>query len=236
MTKRFTDPFTIIIPVYNEEDLIVENTKKLLRYLNSFDAPFEIIIVSNGSTDMTIKLGKKLEAESSNIRFFHLNKRKVGNAFKLGVRKTHYENIISLDMDLSVDLIFIKEALGLLKRFDIIIGSKRTGKQKRSLLRRIGSSVYIFFSRNLLKLDYYDYSMSAKGYRVKSIEKYLDTISSHTSYVIDLIHYASRDKLKLIEIPVACEDIRGSKFNLLHEGFSRFLYLFKLWIKNWSYK
>lgn len=224
------EPFAIIIPVYNEEGLITNNTETLLQFCSSLNTPYEIIIGSNGSTDSTNEFGKKLENKHKNIKFFHIPKREVGHVFKKGVQSASYENIISLDMDLSVELSFIREANNLLKKYDIVVGSKKTGKQKRSIIRIIGSAVYVFFSKLLLGLAFNDYSMAAKAYKKSLIDKYFHKIDRGTSYVIDIIYYASQEGLKITEIPVQCEDKRESRFNLLHEGFNRFKNLFKLWM------
>ena len=53
-------PFSVFIPVYNEEVLITKNTAQLIDYLNTLQTAHEIIIVSNGSTDQTPELGKTL--------------------------------------------------------------------------------------------------------------------------------------------------------------------------------
>jgi hypothetical protein len=83
----------------------------------------------------------------------------------------------------------------------------------------------------LLGLPYVDYSIGAKAYRKEAILRYLNTIDHGSSYVIEIIYRAWRNRTKIIEIPVWCEDTRGSKFNLLHEGVYRFSNLFKLWFK-----
>ena len=230
MEASSIEPFTIIIPVYNEEELIVANIERLIELLNTLNTKYEIIIASNGSTDSTLYLGQMLEEKYFNVKFFHLNKKEVGTAFKRAVWMASYDNIISLDLDLSINLNFIKEANRLLKRYDIVVGSKKNGTQKRPLMRKIGSSIYIFLSKISLKLDYNDYSMAAKGYRKVCIERFLDEIDKATSYVIDIIYKASKNRLKIIEIPVECEDTRKSKFNLIYEGYSRFKGLFKLWL------
>jgi len=50
--------YTVMIPVYNEEKLIQENTEKLIEYLDKADVgAYEIMICSNGSTDKTDELG-----------------------------------------------------------------------------------------------------------------------------------------------------------------------------------
>jgi len=153
------EPFSIMIPVYNEGELIVRNTERLKQFLNRLDITYEIVIASNGSRDSTVELGKMLEKKHRNIRFFHIKKREVGQAFKKAVKIASYENLISLDMDLSIDLSFIEEANSLLRSYNIVVGSKKVGKQRRPIIRRVGSSTYIFFSRKLLGLKFNDYSL-----------------------------------------------------------------------------
>ena len=48
--------FTIFIPVYNEEELLVKNTVYLLTFLDSLKLPYEVILGSNGSMDGTVDL------------------------------------------------------------------------------------------------------------------------------------------------------------------------------------
>ena len=53
---------TVFCPVYNEEEIIVANIKKLLAFLDSLNLgqPFEVIIGSNGSNDRTVELAQNL--------------------------------------------------------------------------------------------------------------------------------------------------------------------------------
>jgi len=142
-----------------------------------------------------------------------------------------YNNIISQDIDLSTDLNFIPNALKLLKKYDIVIGSKKMGSQKRSFLRTIPSTVFIFLVRLFLNLPYRDYSMAAKAYKKEVIINHINKVDYGTSYVIDLIYFAKKDKRRIIEIPVSCFDKRKSKFNILHESLYRLKNLIKLAIK-----
>jgi len=222
---------TIIIPVYNEEGLLIPNTKKLIEFLNTLKIKYEIIIVSGGSTDNTVKFGKEFVDKSKRAKFFNIDKRGVGRAFKKAVLVSKYENIISVDMDLSINLDFIPRALKLLETYDIIVGSKKMGSQKRSWLRLLPSNVFIYLTRTLLGLKFHDYSMAAKAYKKDIILKNIRRIDYGTSYVIDLIYFAKLDKKKIIEIPVECFDNRKSKFNLLHEIVYRFKNLVKLWVE-----
>lgn len=223
-------PFTVFIPVYNEEPLLVQNTEKLMKYLNGLNTPYEIIIGSNGSTDRTPELGAALQKKYKNVKFFHIDQKGPGNALRRGIALASTEHIISADMDLSVDLNFIRRANALLGEYDLVVGSKRMGAQKRSLLRKVASAAFVFCAMIFLGLSFDDYSLAAKGYKKKILDECIDKIEGGTFYVIEVLYHASKKNYTTVQIPASCHDERKSKFNLLHEGFYRFGKLFKLWL------
>ncbi len=222
---------SIIIPVFNEEAIIKKNTEKLISFLKNKKVDYEIVICNNGSTDNTLNLARQLEKKHKGVKVITVPEKGVGTVFKKAVKLAKYNNLISQDMDLSTDINFIPEALRLLKKYDIVIGSKKMGSQRRSFLRTMPSAIFIFLVKLLLNLPYKDYSMAAKAYKKETIIKHLDKTDYGTSYVIDLIYFAKKDRKKIIEIPVSCIDKRKSKFNITHESLYRLKNLIKLAIK-----
>jgi glycosyltransferase involved in cell wall biosynthesis len=223
-------PFSVFIPVYNEEDILVANTEALISHLDRYGVGYEIIIGSNGSNDSTPELGQTLSGRHSHIRFFHLKDKGVGDAFRKGIEMARYDAVVSLDMDLSINLSFIGEALEFLEaHHDMVIGSKKAGDERRSVFRRLGSDLFILTARALLGLPFEDYSIGAKAYKRSLVLDYTNRIDTGTSYVLTMVYLAFRDKRKVIEIPVRCEDYRESRFNIIHEGLYRFYHLFRLW-------
>ena len=228
------DNASIVIPVYNEEALIIKNTKKLIEFLNHRNKKklgYEIFLCNNGSTDNTLNLAKQLEKKYENIKVISIPKSGVGTVFKKAVKSAKYDNIISVDMDISTDLNFVLKSVELLENYDIVIGSKQMGYQKSSILRKIPSAIFIFFVKLFLNMPYKDYSMAAKAYKKEAIINHIEKVDYGTSYVIDLIYFAKKDKRRIIEIPVSCFDKRKSKFNILHESLYRLKNLIKLAIK-----
>ncbi len=219
---------SIIIPVYNEEELLAVNTQRLIAYLARLGVSYEIIIASNGSVDRTVEIGNELAREREQISFFHLPEKGVGAAFRRAAEEARAEKLISVDMDLSVEMRFIDIAIQKLDSYDIVVGSKRAGGQNRSLVRRLGSDTFIRLTRLLLGLPFSDYSMAAKAYRRAAVLPYLARITGDSSYVIDLIFLATRDGATAVEIPVVCEDWRPSRFGLAREALWRFAHLFSL--------
>lgn len=228
----FKNRFTIVVPVFNEDKIIVRNTERLIRFLNKTKITYEIILCNNGSTDSTLKLAKQLGKKYRNIKVISIPEKGVGTVFKKAVKSAKYDNIISVDMDLSTDLNFIITSIHLLENYDIVVGSKKMGSQKRSVSRKIPSTIFIFLVKLLLNMPYKDYSMAAKAYKKEAIIRHIDKIDYGTSYVIDLIYFAKRDKRKIIEVPVKCIDERKSKFNILHESLYRLKNLIKLYFSN----
>ena len=215
--------FTVVIPVYNEEELITDNTKKLINFLDALKIPYEIIIGDNGSTDSTYQKGKKLmENHPNKVRFFYIRKKgSVGTVFKKAVLSSIYEKIITMDMDLLVDLNFIPRCIDLLDEYNMVIGSKRVGSQDRPLLRKLISDIFIKMVEVFLGLKFKDYSLACKGYRRSDVIDEIYLIDKGSSYVIALAFVLKRKGLKIKEIPVLCFDRRKSKFNIIGESIYR---------------
>lgn len=235
MTRRWdrepaASPFTVVIPVYNEEAILVENVQRLVEYLDRLQTPYEIIIGSNGSTDRTPELGRDLQRQYPDLKFFHLQEKGPGAAFGKAVSLAMHDHIISVDMDLSVDLNFIWRANTLLDEYAVVVGSKRMGTQRRSAVRKLASNLFIFSAMVLLGLSYDDYSLAAKAYRKKVLLDCSDRIGPGTFYVVEVLNYALKNEYMTAQIPARCQDERKSRFNLVHEGVYRFGHLFKLWL------
>ena len=225
-------PFTIGIPVYDEEAILVPNTERLLAFLDHLGRDYEVLIGSNGSTDSTTALGVDLTRRFPQVTFFHVPERGVGLAFREFVRRARHPFLVSVDMDLSIDLEFVTRALTLLETNDIVVGSKKMGKQKRSFVRRVASDTFLRIARVLLGIDYDDYSIAAKGYRVATVRHFADRINEGSSYVIEMCFLTKQAGGRIIQIPVECEDWRRSKFNLVHEAFYKYSHLFGLWLRS----
>ncbi len=222
---------TVFIPVFNEEAILAAHGKKLDLYLQGLGFPYEIIIGSNGSYDSTVRILENLKHDLPFLVFFHIPEKAVGKAFRIGLERARFNRVISLDMDLSIDLSFIDRAFRLLSRFDVVVGSKITGDQRRSLFRKTASNAFIFCARALLGLSVGDYSIAAKAYRKDAVTAYLDHMDDKTFYVTEILFRAFRDGRPVTEIPVDCHDTRASRFNLTHEGWYKFSRLFTLFIR-----
>lgn len=220
---------SVVIPVFNEEEVLERSVEKLINYLSSKSRPFEVIAVDNGSVDKTSSIGKYLSEKHSCFHFLQIAERGVGRAFVHGVRHAQYEKIVAIDADLSSELIFIDYAEELLELSHMVVGSKTLGYQKRSFLRIMGSQLYILIVQFLFKLTVTDYSPDSKAYKRSEILPILDHIDLWTGFVFEISLYLRLKNRRVVQVGVDCDDNRVSHFNVWHEAVYRYSHLYRCW-------
>ena len=91
------NPFSIVIPIFNEEDNIEILIDEIFLNLNDY-SEFEIIIVNDGSIDNSSTTISNLKYQ--NLKFIDRNINK-GQSYSIleGVKNSKYETIITLDGD-----------------------------------------------------------------------------------------------------------------------------------------
>lgn len=117
---------SVIIPAYNEEKRIPKTLRDIHDYLKDQDYGWEIIVVSDGSTDNTVEVVKELSSEIKNLLVIDF-KENQGKGFgvKTGMleAKGDYRLFTDADNSTSIDQI---EGMWpeFEKGFDIVIGSR----------------------------------------------------------------------------------------------------------------
>lgn len=221
---------SIIIPTYNELETIFNTLLDLHDYMQGNSLEYEVIVADNGSTDLALMLLQHLG--SPWIKFVTIPRRAPGLAFSEAVKKATGDLIIQLDADLSVDLTFVSRAIELYERhsYDMLIGSKRLGTQKRSWIRVAGSTAYIKLTQCVFGIPYSDFSLGAKAYKRKSILDTLSFLDYWTGYPLELCLYLKRRNKTIMQIKVDCVDKRKSRFNLWREAIEKYNHLY------WTYR
>ena len=121
---------SVVVPVLNEEEVIGEFFKELLKFLSKIDKNPEIIFVDDGSTDNTLGLLKKLAEKNDTIKIFSFRKhRGKAEALTLGFEKAKGENILTIDADLQdrpdqIENLFKKSKEG----WDLVSGWRKNKK------------------------------------------------------------------------------------------------------------
>ena len=124
MESKFNyNNFSIVIPIYNEEEILEESTNAIFSICKRMGIDFEIIFSENGSTDNTKKIASELTAKYSEIKIISNPEPNYGNALKAGFELAKNDLVISFDIDYYSES-FLREALILNSEYSSITASK----------------------------------------------------------------------------------------------------------------
>jgi len=159
---------SVVVPAYREGKRIYDNLIRLLDELNKLDATYEVIVVSDGNTDATVREARRVG--SPRVRVFHypMNIGK-GFALSLGVAQCVGELVTFIDADMELDPANIAVFIDLMEssNCDAVIGSKRHPDSKVSYprFRRFQSWAYQILIRLLFNLNVRDTQTGLKLFR-----------------------------------------------------------------------
>jgi len=159
---------SVVVPAYREGKRIYDNLIRLLDELNKLDATYEVIVVSDGNTDATVREARRVG--SPRVRVFHypMNIGK-GFALSLGVAQCVDELVTFIDADMELDPANIAVFIDLMEssNCDAVIGSKRHPDSKVSYprFRRFQSWAYQILIRLLFNLNVRDTQTGLKLFR-----------------------------------------------------------------------
>ena len=166
---------SVVIPLYNEEDSLIELHEKIISNLENFLIDYEIIFIDDGSIDSSWSVIKNLCSSSKKTKGvqFLTNYGKsmaLSEGFKLAKGKI----VITMDADLQDDP---KEIIPLYKmitenNYDIVSGWKK--KRYDSLIfKNLPSKLFNFAARLSSGISLNDFNCGIKAYKsdvIKEIE------------------------------------------------------------------
>jgi dolichol-phosphate mannosyltransferase len=146
---------SVVIPAYNEEDVLPFLVDRLRPVLTSLGAPYEIIVVDDGSTDGTPVVLAGLLRDWPQMRVVRF-RRNFGHeaALTAGLLRTTGQYVISLDADLQDPPEIIPQMLAKARTegFDVIYGV-RSNRVVDSVYKRWTAGVYYRLIRRLVGKD-----------------------------------------------------------------------------------
>ena len=149
---EFDKAISVVIPAYNEENVIGETIDEIKKVLKKNNIKNEIIIVNDGSNDKTFEIALKRKVivlnNPCNMGY--------GYSLKKGIEKASNEIIVITDADNTYPFENILEMLELKKKgYDLVVG-RRTGKYykesiHKSILRKLLRKLVEFVSGKEVK-------------------------------------------------------------------------------------
>lgn len=137
-------PLSVIVPIFNEEEILAQRLEFLVPELRKAYGPFEVLLSENGSTDATKTLAPKVAQQYPEVRaLIDDGTPCYGRALLEGLRVAAHEPCAILELDY-LDLDFLARGYQELDGADLIIGAKKLspGIDRRGWKRRMFTELY----------------------------------------------------------------------------------------------
>jgi len=205
---------TIVIPVFNEADVLPAFLPEIEEYAQSND--FVLIFVDDASTDESAKLLAAFCQQSKSTLLRHKVNRGYGGALKTGIKACQTEYVVTMDADgqhQPVDAGRLLE-FGLAKGADMVVGRRQSGNS--GLYRAIGRKMIRLLAGTLVSLPIEDLNSGMKLYRTRLAQGYLVLCPDGMSFsdIITLV-FVHRNNL-VLEHDINVRAGRGAKARLAH--------------------
>ena len=203
--------FSIVIPIYNEEDILEESLNSIISICERTYLDYEIIISENGSTDNTKSLAREFEQTNSRIILIESGNANYGEALKRGFLECKNEIIISFDIDYYSEN-FLKECLLLEEEYAGLIASKRLNSSEdgRRLIRKLATNFFVYLLKFLFKTKLSD-THGMKAIKKKFVNDHINlVISTQDLFDTELLLRIENSGVKFKEVPTKINEIRPS--------------------------
>ena len=203
--------FSIVIPIYNEEEIIEESTNAIFAICKRTEIDFEIIFSENGSTDNTKKIAEELAKKYPEIKIISNPNPNYGSALKAGFELAKNDLIISFDIDYYSES-FLHEALILDKKYSAITASKRlqSSEDGRRFVRRLATNFFVILLKTLFGTKLSD-THGMKAVKKDAIKQFVpQVVSTQDIFDTELLIRIEKNGGKIKEIPAKVNEIRPS--------------------------
>ena len=168
---------SVVIPLYNEEESIPELFSWIERVMKEHGYSYEVIFVSDGSTDRSWEIITELKSRSEHVHGIKF-RRNYGKspALYCGFAKAQGDVVITMDADLQDSPDEIPELYRMVKeeKYDLVSGYKQ--KRYDPLSKTLPTKLFNATARRVSGIhNLHDFNCGLKAYRrdvVKNIEVY----------------------------------------------------------------
>ena len=208
---------SIVIPVYNEANIVREAAAELCRKLDALRWEYELILSENGSRDGTLQILEALPAQLPRTRWLHEDDANYGRALKIGILQARGEVVICDEIDLC-DVEFYQRALPILEQgADMVVGSKamKGANDGRPLVRRLATRTITLLLRVVTGFRGTD----THGLKAFKRERLVDVaracVVDRDLFASEFVIRAQRMGRDVREIPIALQEKRPPSTHLL---------------------
>ncbi|MCM3793122.1 glycosyltransferase family 2 protein [Priestia megaterium] len=146
--------YSIVIPVYNEEEVIHETYRRLTEVMRSTKEAYELLFVNDGSRDRTVEIIKEYSEQDPAVVLLDFA-RNFGHqiAITAGMDYARGEAVVVIDADLQDPPELILEMIEKWKQGFDVVYAKRTKRKGETYFKKQTAAMFYRFLRAMTDID-----------------------------------------------------------------------------------
>ena len=202
---------SVVIAAYNEEEGLPIVLGKLFPLI---DETYEVIVVDDGSTDGTRDVARAFPCRVVP----HASNRGKAQAVKTAIGAARGENLIFIDADDTYPVELIPRMAGELNKADMVVGSRKRGKDQIPAFNRVGNAIFRSSIRHLYGFKAHDPLTGLYGIKKAHLVK-MRLESDGFCIEAEIAIKAARMGLRISDIPIEYRSRVGeAKLRGLQDG------------------
>ena len=223
--------YSVVLPVYNEEETISSNILNLIGLFVQKDMDWEIVAVDDGSGDKSYDTLKALEAEYPDALVVARHPYNKGNGatIKTGIKAASGEVIICMDSDGQHDPEDILKMLPYIGEYDLVVGA-RPFKSDGTWYRNLANKFYNGLASWLTDFKIEDLTSGFRIFKADVVKKFYHLFPQRFSYPTTSTLAFLKGGYNIKYVPINIQPRKGgsSKIRLFRDGFRFTTIIFKI--------
>ena len=190
---RYNFSLSVVIPVYNDQEVLPELYARLAPVLRTLCPTYEIVFTDDGSIDHSFPVLRQLQAADRNIRIIKLA-RNFGhaNAISAGLEHAHNDVVVIMDSDLQDRPEDIHKLLAAMIDKAAPMAVARWLTRKDSFLKVMASRFFHFVTNRITSLHHVPGLGMFRAIRKEIVEE-LKKIPENTATSVSLLYWMGYD-------------------------------------------
>ena len=221
---------SVVIPLYNEEESIAELYQWIERVMKEHGFTYEVIFISDGSTDRSWDIIEELHAQSPQVKGIKF-RRNYGKspALYCGFAEAQGDVVITMDADLQDSPDEIPELFRMIReeKYDLVSGYKK--KRHDPLSKTLPTKLFNATARRVSGIkNLHDFNCGLKAYR-RDVVKNIEVYGEMHRYIPYLAKNAGFDRIGEKVVHHQARKYGSSKFMGWNRFVNGYLDLLTLW-------
>lgn len=146
--------YSIIVPVFNEEEVIAVTYERLKTVMDQTGRPYELLFVNDGSTDRTVQILSEICREDSNVKLINFS-RNFGHqiAISAGMDNARGQAVVVIDADLQDPPEVIPQMIEKWREGYDVVYARRQRRKGETLFKKWTAALFYRSLRSITDID-----------------------------------------------------------------------------------